>query len=98
MDPLDFRDNLYGNCDSWEQRDGNKTRNIYGEEAYENELKRAKIKSGSRILEIRFGNSGFLDWPRENRYEIVGTEIIEKLVDRAEKGPFRLSWTTYEAD
>ncbi len=63
---------------------------------FSSELKRInrKLYSGMKILEIGFGNGGFLKYATSNKYDIVGLETNELLVKMAiEKG-----YDCYSAD
>lgn len=45
--------------------------------------------SGSRVLEIGFGNGGFAAWAKINGADYTGVEVIPDLVDQARKAGFR---------
>lgn len=49
------------------------------------EIARAKIRPGSRILEIGFGEGTFLDWARDHGYACEGLEINDELVAAARR-------------
>lgn len=45
------------------------------------EIARANVPEGARILEIGFGEGSFLDWARANGFDCAGLEINPKLVE-----------------
>jgi SAM-dependent methyltransferase len=51
---------------------------------YRKEVRRAGIKSHSKILELGFGDGGFLKWCKQNNYDAVGIEKSSELVTRAQ--------------
>lgn len=50
---------------------------------YSEEIARAKLLSGARILEIGFGEGTFLDWARDQGFLCSGLEINPELVESA---------------
>ena len=58
---------------------------------YDQEIERAfcAVPAKLRIVEIGFGNGNFLAWARARGHDIVGVEIIQELLDRANEAGFR---------
>lgn len=54
-------------------------------EQFRKEIKRAEIKPRSKILELGFGDGGFLDWAKRQGHEIVGVEINEEFCEWAKE-------------
>jgi len=52
-------------------------------EIFAEEMRRAQLEPGARLLEIGFGNGTFLDWARSAGYQVVGVELIPELVAAA---------------
>jgi len=47
------------------------------------------VKSGSRIVEIGFGNGGFLDWAKRRGAEVYGVEIQPEILEAADRHGFK---------
>ncbi len=76
-------------------RIGSKERN-----AFKIELSRTKhnFKSGTKVLEIGFGNGEFLAFAREREWEVKGLEINFNLLEIAEKHGFDVSHSSELTD
>lgn len=58
---------------------------------FKSELKRHGVEcQGIRALEFGFGNGAFLNFARDHGAEIVGVEVQEILLERAEKAGFQV--------
>lgn len=76
------KDLLYKHYDEWKEWDGDA---ISQPGIFHKELLRAEVSENARILEFGFGDGGFLDWGRQQGYQVKGVERTQSLIDRAKK-------------
>ncbi len=62
-------------------------------EYYENEISRCKIPQNAKILEVGFGNGGFLKWCTEKKFKVFGTEVNPNLVELGRSHGFSVTMT-----
>lgn len=62
-------------------------------EYYENELRRCSIPKKPKILEVGFGNAGFLNWCTQKQFKVFGTEVNPTLVRLAIEHDYKVYLT-----
>ncbi|HUF74326.1 MAG TPA: class I SAM-dependent methyltransferase [Gammaproteobacteria bacterium] len=75
-------DRLYGSYASWKSWTSEVGSSTDGR-VFAKELRRAGAKPPSRILEIGFGAGQFLNWGRQNGFDMVGIDIVASHVESA---------------
>jgi SAM-dependent methyltransferase len=82
--------NFYDNYNRWKSWSGNPDVGLYSER-YAREMRRAGLKPGSVVLELGFGDGAFLDWARDNGYNVYGVEITQACIENALKRDHRVT-------
>jgi len=67
----------------WKKWSWVKTNSAFMDRYYQGEMKCAGLVPGEKILELGFGEGGFLLWGKKNGFDISGVEVIE---ERCQKG------------
>jgi len=78
----------YEEWKGWQKRELSEVPSATNHDYFSREMKRAKISSGAKILEIGFGNGEFMQWAKVNGYRVSGVEIREKLYHLAKERNF----------
>ena len=83
---------LYSGYEEWKEWQGklDEVPSATNHDYFSREMKRANIPSGSRILEVGFGNGEFLQWAKVNGFKISGVEIRKKLYQLAKEKQFNV--------
>jgi SAM-dependent methyltransferase len=84
-------DDEYRNYTDWKQWRGFGKLPASQERYFARELAMLRPLRGKRILEIGFGNGGFLSFARAQGAEVHGTEMIPELVQAARQAGFDVS-------
>lgn len=84
MNDPDSRQLFYSHYQSWKSWDSQIDRKDRSD-IFRREVHRAGIVAPARILEIGFGSGQFLDWARENGFDVCGVEQLEELCGMAKE-------------
>ena len=78
-------DNIYANYGQWKDwaPDGFMQPTPTERNYFADELRGAAL-AGKDVLEIGFGNGGFLRWARDAGATLFGTEVLQSAIDRAQ--------------
>ncbi|MDB3892696.1 class I SAM-dependent methyltransferase [Candidatus Thioglobus sp.] len=77
----------YEDWKNWKNEEFGKTTPEDG--AYFSKIKKTfNLNNNLKVLEIGFGNGNFLNYCKNNNWDVCGVEIIPELVDRAVKSGF----------
>ena len=78
------------NYEDWKNwKDGDFGKTTPEDDAYFSKIKKTfNLNNNLRVLEIGFGNGSFLNYCKNNNWDVYGVEIIPVLVDRAVKTGF----------
>lgn len=78
MHDSDHRELFYSHYSSWKNW-GGATEKKDRTDIFRREIQRTGVEAPARILEIGFGEGHFLDWGRENGFDVCGIEQLESL-------------------
>ena len=78
------------NYEDWKNwKDGDFGKNTPEDDAYFSKIKKTfNLNNNLRVLEIGFGNGNFLNYCKNNNWDVVGVELIKELLDRATSAGF----------
>jgi len=63
-------------------KDGDFGKNTPEDDAYFSKIKKTfNLNNNLRVLEIGFGNGNFLNYCKNNNWDVVGVELIKELLD-----------------
>jgi hypothetical protein len=74
---------LYTAYEQWKGWSDDSNSGDFSDYYFSNEMMRAAILPGARLLEIGFGNGEFLTWSAAKGYLVSGLEINKEIVDKA---------------
>jgi len=80
----------YEEWKGWSQDELSEIPSYTSHDYFSREMKRGNTSSGSKILEIGFGNGEFMQWAKVNGYRISGVEVHEKLYYLAKERNFNV--------